>query len=409
MPDPVTGVPFQEAIAYLRQKVDLPTRTWTDLWEGMHARAFVVAGAMRDELLADLHQAVTKALADGTTARDFRARFEEIVARHGWTGWTGEGTKKGRRWRARVIYDTNLRAARAAGRWQQIQRLKDRRPYLRYTAVMDSATRPEHRDWHGTILAADHPFWQTHYPPNGWYCRCQVIQLSDADLKRRGLAVTDAPEVKMVPKEIKGRGRVETPEGIDPGFGHNAGIAAGVEPELTAMERHGPWEALGVGARSPGREPAPSKLDPVAAMRALADAAVDDNGVLAALRRVLGGAEKTYTDPMGQRVRVSEAIAIHILAEPDRKKARRERFFPLIPELIEAPQELWVGFARSVVTGRVWLRRRYVRLVSVDKTRVIGLVGDLDGGVWSGLTFLTGGGVSAVRALRSGLRVFRDG
>ena len=102
-------------------------------------------------------------------------------------------------------------------------------------------------------------------------------------------------------------------------------------------------------------------------------------------------------------------LARHLLAEPDRKKARRERFFPLIPELIEAPQEIWVGFARSVVTGRVWLRRRHVRLVSVDKTRVIGLVGDLDGGVWSGMTFLTGSGVSAVRALRSGLRVFRDG
>jgi len=395
MPDPVTGVPFKEAIAYLKQKVDLPTRSWTDLWEGMHARAFVVAGAMRDELLADLHQAVTQALADGTTARDFRARFEAIVARHGWTGWTGEGTTKGRRWRARVIYDTNLRSARAAGRWQQVQRLKERRPYLRYTAVLDSATRPQHRDWHGTILPVDHPFWQTHYPPNGWYCRCQVVQLSDADLARRGLAVTKAPEVKMVAKEIKGRGKVETPEGIDPGFGHNAGIAAGVEPELTAMERHGPWEALQPGTSAPGAD--------AGALDALPTRAVPLEGRLhdvADLRAALP--EGTYRDPLGHRVVVGQAIVDHMLADPERRWDGREQYFPIIPELIEEPQEIWVGFARSIESGRVWLRRRYVRVARVKKGVVVGLVADLDDGNWSGMTFFRGAGASAIEALRRG-------
>ena len=23
------------------------------------------------------------------------------------------------------------------------------------------------RAWHGTVLPVDHPFWQTHFPPNG--------------------------------------------------------------------------------------------------------------------------------------------------------------------------------------------------------------------------------------------------
>ena len=34
-----------EAERYFRDKVNMPTRRWNDLWQGQHARAFVVAGA----------------------------------------------------------------------------------------------------------------------------------------------------------------------------------------------------------------------------------------------------------------------------------------------------------------------------------------------------------------------------
>jgi uncharacterized protein with gpF-like domain len=33
---------------------------------------------------------------------------------------------------------------------------------------MDGRTRPMHAAWHNTVLPFDHPFWKTHYPPNGW-------------------------------------------------------------------------------------------------------------------------------------------------------------------------------------------------------------------------------------------------
>ncbi len=60
--------------------------------------------------------------------------------------------------RLRIIYDTNLRSAYAAGRWQRIQCAKQRLPFLRYSAVQDNRVRPHHAAWHGTILHADHPF-----------------------------------------------------------------------------------------------------------------------------------------------------------------------------------------------------------------------------------------------------------
>lgn len=215
------GLPFTEAVTFFRQKVRMPTNTWTDVWERMNGRAFVVAGAVKDELIADFQEAVAKGLEEGTTLADFRKDFDRIVAKHGWQ-YKGE-----RGWRSRVIFNTNMRTAYQAGRWQQIQRLKSRRPWLRYSAVLDNRTRPEHRGWHGTILDADDDWWSTYYPPNGWNCRCTVQQLSQRDLERLGIEPSPrGPEMPLVKKRVntpEGPRIVEVPQGIDAGWAYNVG------------------------------------------------------------------------------------------------------------------------------------------------------------------------------------------
>lgn len=400
------GVGFrrpEEEIAYLRDKLRLPTRTWTDLWEGMHARAFVVAGATSDALLADLHEAVTDALETGKTLAEFRKDFDRIVAAHGWTHTGSAG------WRSRVIYQTNLRMAWSAGRWAQAQATKDARPWLRYVAILDLRTRPLHRDWSGTVLSIDDDWWKTHYPPNGWNCRCTVQTLSARDLDRWGLKVTpEAPPIRWEATRIRSGGRaveVSTPAGIDPGFAYNPGEAGfGRGHESLAAEAHGPWEPLDAGPAPPAAPP------PLAAVSA--DAAVlptvakgDEAALRDQLRTALGGDEITFTDPTGARVVLGQAIADHMIAAPDLRWDGRERFFGLLPGLVTSPSEVWIGWARSAESGRVALRRRYVKLLSLDRDRVIGLVADADGGIWSGLTFFRGL-PTALNRLRSGLRIW---
>jgi uncharacterized protein with gpF-like domain len=97
---------------------------------------------------------------------------------------------------------------------------------LHYVAVMDERTRPLHAAWHNTVLHCDDPWWDTHLPPNGWNCRCTVQALSDRDLKRYRLTVSDkAPASPLVAKAVKGKGTVMVPEGIDPGFAYHSGKA----------------------------------------------------------------------------------------------------------------------------------------------------------------------------------------
>ncbi len=213
--------PFTEQLAFFRQKLNLPTERWDDIKLAAHDRAFVVAGAQSADLLADLNTAIDKAIAKGTGLDAFRKDFDALVAKNGWTGWTGEGTPGGVAWRTKVIYQTNMATSYAAGRFKQLSDpdLLKILPYWRYHHN-DSVThpRPLHVSWDGLTLPPDHPFWQTHFPPNGWGCMCWVS------------AVSKSAYMKAI---ANGKGPANTPtgtEGIDEGFGYKLG--ANVDTEL---------------------------------------------------------------------------------------------------------------------------------------------------------------------------------
>lgn len=173
---------FEEQIAAFSLLLNLVgTERYDDLRAEEHYRAFTVAGAMKADLLADLHEAVRKAVVDGGTIQDFRKDFDRIVERHGWHGWTGEGTKLGEAWRTRVIYQTNTRKAYSAGRYAQLTdpEMLAVRPYWRWVhSGLAKDPRPEHLAWHGMTLRHDDAFWQTHFPPRippDYGCSCRIV------------------------------------------------------------------------------------------------------------------------------------------------------------------------------------------------------------------------------------------
>lgn len=217
-------VPFEQQIAFFRRKRNIVTESWLDVWESEHDQGFMVAGANRDELVADFAAAVRKAIDDGATLEQFRRDFDRIVATHGWD-YNG-----GRNWRSRVIYETNLRQSYNAGRWHQLQALKKSRPWWRYRHSDAVETpRPLHLAWDGMVLHCDDPWWQWFFPANGWGCQCYVEALNDRDLARLGKDGPDtAPAIEFEQRVVgqrspRGPFLVETPVGVDPGFGYAPG------------------------------------------------------------------------------------------------------------------------------------------------------------------------------------------
>ena len=216
----------KEVLAFLQRKKLKPTNRWTDLWHGEHARFFTVARSTYADIINDVYDEVVKAIADGSTLKTFQDRLTPVLQEKGWWGKAEDGVQLGSPRRLRTIYDTNLRTSYAAGRWERIQRRKKSRPYLRYVCVLDEKTRAEHRRWHNLILPVDDPFWTTHYPPNGWHCRCSVQQLSREELRRNGWSVSESPEETYRLWENRATGEVKRiPAGIAPGFDYNVGIA----------------------------------------------------------------------------------------------------------------------------------------------------------------------------------------
>lgn len=218
----LASVKAEEAIRHIRGKVGVPTRRWDDLLGAPHAKGFTVAGATKAELVNDFHTAIVTAIEDGQSISQFRAAFDEIVAKHGWE------YKGSRGWRTRTIYDNNLRSAHMAGRWEQIQRTKSSRPYLVYMTVGDARVRDLHRKWHGVALPIDDPWWDTHYPPNDYGCRCYVVTASAKDLERMGIVVLDqAPPIETTRRinARTGEDYGEVPVGIGTGWNYNVGKA----------------------------------------------------------------------------------------------------------------------------------------------------------------------------------------
>lgn len=221
------NTPFAEQVEFLRQKLNIPTERWDDIMRSAHDRGFMVAGAMKADLLADLHEAVNRVAAEGKSLGWFRDNFQAIVTKHGWHGWTGEGTAAGEAWRTKVIYQTNLSTSYAAGRYRQLTEPEflTRNPYWRYKH-MDGIANPrlQHVAWNGLILRHDHPFWQTHFPPNGWGCSCKAFAVSEAEYRRAAKA--GLPELPEGWDEPDAKGNLP---GVARGFDYAPGASLGDE------------------------------------------------------------------------------------------------------------------------------------------------------------------------------------
>lgn len=394
------SLPFEEQIAFFRQKINLPTASWTDIFDGQHARAFVVAGAMKDDLLADLRKAVTRVVEQGVTLAEFRRDFDALVARSGWV-YNG-----GRNWRTRVIYDTNLNSSYMAGRWNQMQQVVRTRPYWRYVhSDFVENPRLDHLAWNGLILRHDDPFWSTHFPPNGWGCKCRIETLSERNLKALGKDVPDtAPPFELEERTVGIRGpnprTVKVPKGIDPGFGFNVGEAAygrqlsdevmdtWREQGAQAWENLTPktWQEFDRPVRVPLDATDKQPVPPAASTEAVVDQ----------VRELLGADEKVF-DVHGLPIAVkARSLASHL------GDLGRSSYLPLLMDVLTDPFEVWLSFERHKGSGQVVLRSRLIKAFDLDDGKGLVMVANAVAGQLEAWTFIPARSLSYLQNNRRG-------
>ncbi len=238
MPDlrPTMYLSPENTVRVWQERQELrPTVRWSEMMHEEHSRAFTVAKIAKLDLLAAVQKSLDKVIRDGGTFETWKANILPELRRAGWWGEVSDRALTGTDQtiivndrRLRNIYRTNIRMSIAAGRWRRFQAQKELFPYLRYRSDHPRRKpREDHLSWHGIILPVDHPWWQEHFPPNGWGCNCLPEQVSEGMLSRRGWRVTtDLPLAASQPFYPAGRtDPVMVPRGIDPGFSYNPGTA----------------------------------------------------------------------------------------------------------------------------------------------------------------------------------------
>ena len=76
----------------------------------------------------------------------------------------------------RAEYNFVAASAEMAARWEGFVEDGDRYN-LQYRATKDGRTRPEHAALDGVTLPVSDPMWAEITPPNGWNCRCLLVQV----------------------------------------------------------------------------------------------------------------------------------------------------------------------------------------------------------------------------------------
>nr|BBJ05160.1 hypothetical protein YBY_30090 [Marinobacter nauticus] len=408
------SLPFREQIEFFRRKLNIPTRSWVDVYASENDWGFAVAGANRRDLLQDFRTAIDKVIADGGTLDSFRKDFDSIVRSHGWD-YNG-----GRNWRSRVIYETNLWQSYNAGRQEQLNAARSAMPYRRYRhslAVEDP--REEHLAWDGLILRSDDPWWDAHTPMNGWGCKCYVEGLTELDLEELGKSGPDtAPDIEWETREIGQRSsggprRVQVPKGIDPGFEHAPGqsrLQSAQPPELPGALRTS-TAAPGLPNRRAGDGmPAPRALP----RDTLLPQSLPEEDYVQAFLDVFGA---TPEQPTVFRDVVGDALVIGQELFRDRKtgglkanKRGRGPYMRVLAEAIRNPDEVWVRLERMGARDELVVRRRYLARFTLPGKDVPTLaVFEAGAEGWAGITAFQAEEEAYLQAARMGIRLYRRG
>ena len=203
-----------------------------DRWEGKLKK-----GELSDAYILKTYQELNGALSDGFGADNFKVNkatgkipIEALQMQRNLFKFSGAKnyvvlehinhiltSDKGKNWNAfknevlkinpkynknylQAEWQTAKQAGYHAANWQAYQENKALYPNLKYQTQKDNKVREAHQALQGIIAPIDSNFWKTHYPPNGWRCRCYVVQTAEPPTEGELPVLTD----KEFPKEFRG-------------------------------------------------------------------------------------------------------------------------------------------------------------------------------------------------------------
>ncbi|HKO43342.1 MAG TPA: phage minor head protein [Pyrinomonadaceae bacterium] len=166
--DPIAlnfNVPPKDAIEYFKKKKIVPKKQFNKLSREAKSASFSVSRVYKEDVLKGFKQELHDALDQGRTQQQTIKRFHEILS--------GAGHKQLGSFHLETVFRTNMQTSYGVGRRQALEDVKDDLPFWTYHTAGDDRVRVTHR-LNGLTLPADNEFWDDHYPPWAFNCRCSV-------------------------------------------------------------------------------------------------------------------------------------------------------------------------------------------------------------------------------------------
>lgn len=188
-------LPPEEAIEFFKSKIIMPAKEFYALEGWARSRAFTVAHVTKAEVLSDIHTAITDAIDQGTTLKDFRSALQDIAEQRGWAGTSP--------WHEENVFRTNIQTAYAKGRWDQWETVEDEF-YGMYSSIDDDrrcdVCEAIAEKMAGKVYPMSHPIWNIYYVPQHYQCRDTIVLIHKNQIKTMGLEIGDEiPEDMPIP------------------------------------------------------------------------------------------------------------------------------------------------------------------------------------------------------------------
>jgi|LSQX01.3.fsa_nt_gb SPP1 gp7 family putative phage head morphogenesis protein len=199
MPNPkaVLFDPNRRAASSIRERVRVRREVFDTLLPEMKSRAITAAKIDDMNALARIQEALAR-VPEGGNWNTARKQIAEELSKQ-WSTPDSATPAAAAKARAETILKNNINQAYAASRWAEQQSFKKDFPYLMYSTQGDSRTRPSHAALDGKILPVDDPFWQDHYPPWEFGCRCIAIGMTADEAEAKGV-MTDKEKENYINK-----------------------------------------------------------------------------------------------------------------------------------------------------------------------------------------------------------------
>lgn len=188
-----TPAPHKDAARFISAKKPVAAEVFYGLLPELRGRAFTISGIENANVLQTARDRLAQLPLGGDWEKIKKGLADDL------SPWM-DPERAGKR--AELLLRVHGFAAYSAAQYQVLDRQRDVFPAWQYQSAEDGRVRPAHAALDGLVVPADSPFWQTHFPPWEFGCRCQVVPLSGddvADIER-----TDAKRVPEARRVLSG-------------------------------------------------------------------------------------------------------------------------------------------------------------------------------------------------------------